>query len=215
MITATLTGAMLGGCMNRENGGHGPESVEKPEEAGFGPDVSNFTTELSNNRKMPRKLVHKLLDQKVDQYMQRSHHCAQSSFLALKEQFGLQGEEIVKALTPMTGIAERGETCGAVSGPLMVFGLIYGRNQNQLNNWELYRESLLPSGKFCSLFEEEYGSTMCHDIQNLKFGRCFHLTDPEELQEFQESEATKHCSSVVRKAVRIAADIILDDTTIP
>ena len=215
LITTTFAGALLGGCFNREKTGPGLDSFDRPNESGVGPDVSTFDIELSNNQKMPRELVYKLLDQKADHYMQLSHHCAQSSFLALKEQFGLQGEEIVKALTPITGIAERGETCGAVTGPLMIFGLIYGRNQNQLNNWDIYRESLVPSGKFCSLFEKEYGSTMCHDIQNLKFGRCFHLTDPEELQEFQESEATKHCSSVVRKAVQIAADIILDDTTIP
>lgn len=215
MITATLAGALLGGCFNRENGEPSPESIDSPNESDLGRDVSTFEIELSNNRKMPRELVHKLLDQKVDQYMQRSHHCAQSSFLTLKEQFGLQGEEIVKALTPITGIAERGETCGAVTGPLMVFGLIYGRNQSQLDDWDTYRESLVPSGTFCSLFEKEYGSTMCHDIQNLEFGRCFHLTDLDELREFQESEATEHCSSVVRKAVQIAADIILDDTTIP
>jgi C_GCAxxG_C_C family probable redox protein len=215
LISATLAGALLNGCFNRKKIGPTQESVEKPDGSGIGPDVSNFETELSNNRKMPRALVHRLLDQKVDQYMQRSHHCAQSSFLALKEQFGLQGEEIVKALTPVTGIAERGETCGAVTGPLMVFGLIYGRNQNQLDNWDIYRESLVPSGKFCALFEKEYGSTMCHDIQNMKFGRCFHLTNPAELKEFQESEATEHCSAVVRKAVQIAADIIIDDTTIP
>ena len=156
----------------------------------------------------------KLLDQKADHYMKLSHNCAQSSFLALKEQFGLEGGEIVKALTPLTGIAERGETCGAVTGPLMVFGLIYGRGQNQVDDWETYRESLVPSGEFCSLFEKEYGSTMCHDIQQVKFGKCFSLTNPGELQEFQEANATEHCSEVVRKAVRIAAEIILDDTQI-
>ena len=156
-----------------------------------------------------------LLDQKVDHYMQLSHHCAQSSFLALKEQFGLEGDQIVKALTPLTGIAERGETCGAVTGPLMVFGLVYGRGPNRLSDWDTYRESLVPSGEFCTLFEKEFGSTMCHDIQNVKFGKCFRLTNPEELQEFQKAGATEHCSAVVRKAVRIAANIILDDSEIP
>lgn len=200
---AIITGTMLGGCISREKNGD-----EDGAKVLVGPTMED---EIAKNRKMPRKLVMQLLDQKVDHYMQLSHHCAQSSFLALKEQFGLQGEEIVKALTPLTGIAERGETCGAVTAPLMVFGLIYGRGQNQLNDWDTYRESLVPSGKFCSLFEEEFGSTMCHDIQNVKFGRCFSLTNPDELQEFQEADATEHCSVVVRKAVRIAADIILDD----
>ena len=204
---AIITGTMLGGCIAREEDGN--------EDSAKVPVGSTMEDEIAKNRKMPRNLVMQLLDQKVNEYMQLSHHCAQSSFLALKEQFGLQGEEIVKALTPLTGIAERGETCGAVTGPLMVFGLIYGRGQNQLNDWDTYRESLVPSGKFCSLFEKEFGSTMCHDIQNVKFGRCFSLTNPAELQEFQEADATEHCSAVVRYAVRLAANIILDDSQIP
>ena len=51
---------------------------------------------------------------------------------------------------------------------------------------------------------------MCFDIQKEKFGRSFHLTNPEELEEFQEAGATDKCSAVVRSAVRIAAEIILE-----
>ena len=176
------------------------------------PVKSASENKIAENRKMPRDLVFKMLDQKVDQYMQISFNCAQSSFLALEEQFGLDGDQILKALTPLTGIAERGETCGAVIGPLMIMGLIYGRDKNHLNDWDMYRNSLVPSGKFCRIFEQEYGSTMCHDIQKVKFGKCYDLTDPEDLRAFQEADATTHCSAVVRKAVRIAAEIILDDT---
>ena len=170
---------------------------------------------LTENRAMPRDLVFKLLDQKVDQYMQLSYNCAQSSFLALQEQLGLEGDEILKALTPLPGIAERGETCGAVIGSLMVFGLIYGREKNRLNDWNIYRDSLIPSGEFCKLFEQEYGSTMCHDIQKDQFGKSFDLTDPEDLREFREAGATDRCSAVVRKAVQIAAEIILNDSKVP
>ncbi len=87
-----------------------------------------------------------------------------------------------------------------------------GKGKNNLHDWNVYRDSLIPSGKFCKLFEKEFGSTMCHDIQETKFGRSFQLTNPEDLREFQEADATDKCSSVVRKAVRIAAEIILDDT---
>lgn len=168
--------------------------------------------EISLNREMPRELVIKLLDQKVNKYMEISYNCAQSSFLALKEQFGLEDGAIVKALTPLTGIAERGETCGAVIGSLMALGLIYGRGEDRLNDWEAYRDSLIPTGKFCKLFEDEYGSTMCSDIQKVKYGRCFHLKDPKDLAAFQAAGATEECSAVVRKAVQIAAEIILDGT---
>lgn len=156
----------------------------------------------------------KMLDQKVDHYMQLSHHCAQSSFLALKEQFGLDGEEVVKALTPMPGIAERGETCGAVTGPLMAMGLIYGRDLQHIDDWDAYQESLVPTGNFCAQFEKEFGTTLCHEVQEVKFGKCYRLTDPNELQEFQNAGATDKCSEVVRKAVHMAAEVILDDASL-
>ena len=132
----TLSVATLGACSGGENPQHRDGDIQKE---------SSFEEELAKMRKMPRDLVMKMLDQKVDQYMQRSHHCAQSSFLALREQFGLKGKEVFRALTPLPGIAERGETCGALTGPLMAMGLIYGRDIHQMENWDTYRASLVPA----------------------------------------------------------------------
>ncbi|MCD6201300.1 MAG: C_GCAxxG_C_C family protein [Bacteroidales bacterium] len=201
-ISAAIVGsAALGSCINRSH----------TENKSFSEEVLNQPSgnKIAENREMPRDLVLKLLDQKVDQYMHLSYNCAQSSFLALKEQFGLEGDDVLKALTPLTGIAERGETCGAITGSLMVFGLLYGRGKSQLGDWDTYRKSLVPSGKFCERFEKKYGSTMCCKIQQKKFGRCFHLTQQAELRKFQEAGATDVCSSVVRDAVGMAAEIIL------
>ena len=194
---------MLGACSKRkpvENSGLAEDAVG-----------SEGQNKIAENHKMPRDLVMKLLDQKVDHYMQISNNCAQSSFMALTEQFGIKADAVLKALTPLPGIAERGETCGAVTGPLMVFGLIYGRGKNKLHDWDVYRASLIPSGRFCKQFEATFGSAMCSDIQKAKFGRSFQLTDPEDLRAFQETDATLQCSAVVRKAVRMAAEIMLND----
>jgi C_GCAxxG_C_C family probable redox protein len=203
-FTALSLGSMtLGACFNKGKGKNSRTVEGSPE--------SGSENSISRNREMPRDLVNDLLDQKVNHYMEISNNCAQSSYIALTEQFEIRGDEVLKALTPLPGIAERGETCGAITGPLMVFGLIYGRGKNKLHDWNVYRDSLIPSGKFCKLFEKEFGSIMCHDIQKTKFGRSFQLTNPEDLKEFQEADATAKCSSVVRKAVRIAAEIILND----
>ncbi len=203
LAIAVMGSLTLGACT-----GKGGDKKSGPTGSSVGNDLKNT---ISENKKMPRDLVMKMLDQKVNNYMQISYNCAQSSFFALDEQFGLNGESVLKALTPLTGIAERGETCGAIVGSLMAFGLIYGRDKNKLNNWDIYRESLIPSGKFCNLFEKEFGSTMCRDIQNVKYGRSFNLMDPSELKEFQKADATNKCSAVVRRAVHIAANIILDE----
>lgn len=202
---STLSVATLGACV----------SQEKPKKAELSKtDQETFQEALDKCRLMPPDLVKQMLDQKVDQYMQRSHHCAQSSFMALKEQFELEGDQVFKALTPLPGIAERGETCGALTGPLMVMGLIYGRGVQQMENWDKYQSSLVPAGKFCDQFEREFGTTLCHQVQEGKFGRCYKLTDPQELQDFQNDGATEKCSEVVRSAVHMAAEIILDDTAL-
>jgi C_GCAxxG_C_C family probable redox protein len=207
-LTALSLGSItLGACFNKGKGKNS-RTDEEPAESGR-------KNGISKNREMPRDLVMKLLDQKVNNYMQISGNCAQSSYLALTEQFEIKGEAVLKALTPLPGIAERGETCGAITGSLMVFGLIYGRGENRLHDWNAYRDSLVPSGKFCRLFEKEFGSTMCHEIQIATFGRSFQLTDPEDLSAFQEADATGKCSSVVRKAIRMAAEVILNDTDAP
>jgi C_GCAxxG_C_C family probable redox protein len=204
---AAMGAAFLGACSGRSDTDEDPASALSREQ-------DQFSEELAKMRQMPRDLVKKLLDQQVDKYMQKSHHCAQSSFMALKEIFGLKGEQVVKALTPMPGIAERGETCGAVTGPLMAMGLIYGRGIHQLDDWESYQASLVPTGLFCEAFEQDFGTTLCHKVQEGKFGRCFRLTDPEELQDFQNAGATEKCSEVVRKAVHLAAEIILEDSSL-
>jgi len=162
--------------------------------------------ELSKN--MTKEQVFAMLDQRVNMTMEKSHNCAQSTFFALSEQFGLGGNDVLKALTPMPGIAERGETCGAITGSLMAMGLIYGRDR--LDDWEKYRSSLIPTNKFCERFEKELGSTLCCHIQEHAFGESFNLMDPEDLKKFQRAGATTKCSGVVRKATHIAAEIILE-----
>lgn len=160
------------------------------------------------SKTMTKDQVFTMLDQRAEQTMEKSHNCAQSTFFALSAQFGLGGDDILKALTPLPGIAERGETCGAITGALMAMGLIYGRDK--LDDWEKYRSSLVPTNKFCQRFQEDLGTTQCCQILEKAFGKSFNLMDPNDLKEFQRAGATTTCTKVVQKAVRIAADIILE-----
>lgn len=165
---------------------------------------------MSLSRSMGVEQVYTMLDQRVQQTMEKSHNCAQTTFFALSEQFGLGGDEILKALTPLPGMAERGETCGAITGGLMAMGLIYGRDD--LDDWDTYRTSLIPTNKFCQRFEKELGSTLCCKIQDRAFGKSYNLMDPEDLKAFQRAGATSKCTKVVQKACRLAAEIILEDS---
>ena len=148
------------------------------------------------------------LDQKVSEYLPICGNCAQTSFLALQEVFELEDGSILKALTPLPGIALRGETCGAVIGSLMALGLVYGRDKEDLDNWSSYIRSLPSARKFCRSFEAEYGSTMCGDIVEKQFGRRFNLADPAESMEWLSEGAVEKCGAVITTAVGIAAEII-------
>jgi C_GCAxxG_C_C family probable redox protein len=182
----------------------------KAPEATPGPAQATPPPQKVSLENLPRETLLNYVDATADVKMRSCHHCAQASFLALEEAFGLDGGPIVKALTPIPGIAERGETCGAVIGSLMALGLVFGRDN--IEDWAAWRASLVPSRAFCARFEQEFGSTMCGDLLEKFFGKRYNLADPIDLAEYQSAKPgpTQICGGIVRKAARIATEIILD-----
>ena len=158
---------------------------------------------------MTREQVMVLLDMKVGHYMQTTHHCAQSSFLALRDVFGFEDGAIVKALTAVPGIAEKGETCGAVVGPLMAFGLLYGAGEP--GDRSVYDRVLKPSGDFYDRVVESEGSTKCAELLESRLGRKFDLRKSEDLKAYRAADGPARCTLIVQNVVRIAAGIILDE----
>lgn len=152
--------------------------------------------------------VMKLLDMKVVQYMQQTNNCAQSTFLALSEVFGLEGKVDLKALTVIPGIAERGETCGTVVASLMAIGLVFGSDRP--GSRSDYDKALEPANVFYDRFQEQAGHTKCKQILENKFGRTFDLQKREDLKAYQENDGPTYCTTIVQKAVRIAAKLIID-----
>ena len=147
------------------------------------------------------------LAKNVDETLNRSKNCAQTSFAVLQEEFNLEGGAILKALTPSPGIALRGETCGAVTGCLMALGLVYGRDN--LDDWKGYLASLPPARRFCRRFEEENGATTCAAILETKLGRSYDLANRIEALRYAAAGGQKACGKVIESAVQIAAEIIM------
>ena len=156
-----------------------------------------------------QKEIFDSLDRGVRETLAISGNCAQTTFLSLQETFDLEDGAILKALTPFPGIALRGETCGVVIGSMMVLGLIYGRDKDNLNDWGGYINSLPPARRFCRRFESEVGSMMCDVIIETEFGRKFDLANQEEAMEWMQCGAMEKCGNVIQKGVHIAAEIIL------
>jgi hypothetical protein len=98
----------------------------------------------------PSKRGEDPLASKAREILKESGNCAQTSFVIPQEEFDLDGDQILRALTPFPGIALRGETCGAVSGCLMAFALEFGRDD--LRDLRGYIGSLRSARRFCMRF---------------------------------------------------------------
>lgn len=150
--------------------------------------------------------IFKTLDELVDKYFPVFGTCSQTSFYALNTAFNLKAEEFVKALVSMPGIALRGETCGAVSGSLLAIALAY---EEETFDEERRRLSRKPSYDFCLEFEREYGSTRCRDVIEKVSGKKYNVAKPEDYELLGKEGVYNHCPAVVKKAVHIAAKMIL------
>ncbi|MGD2089566.1 MAG: C-GCAxxG-C-C family protein [Candidatus Aminicenantes bacterium] len=157
-----------------------------------------------------KEKILKELEEKVVTYMPKYRSCALASFAALNDQFNLKADAAtLRALMPFTGgIAGKGETCGAVSGALLALGFFFGPHDQKAT--AMFPPSWINGGVFMDKFKKEYGSTRCWEVQKHLYGRYFDSSKPEELKLFMEaSKKNPNCFDVVKKAVLIAAEIIL------
>jgi len=160
-----------------------------------------------------KKEIFKELEEKVDKFLPMYKSCAVASFCALNEQFKLKADnKTIRALMPFTGgIALKGETCGAVSGSLLAIGFVF-ESINQKEK-EKASSSIKYGGMFFDRFKEEFGSTRCREVVKHQYGRYYDFLNPEEMKLFMEvSQKSGKCMEVVKKAVVIAGDIILENS---
>lgn len=174
----------------------------------LGSAAFGFNIPAEAGKKKSKEEVYKQLDELVDKFLPVFGTCSQTSFYALNEVFRLKADIIVKALASFPGIAFRGETCGAVSGSLMAIAMVF--EASKIDYKKNARFSTEPSGKFCQEFENIYGSTRCRDVLEHNTGKKYALTKLEDYEEVSKDGAYKHCSGVIKKAVHLAADLILE-----
>mgnify|MGYP001067713810 CR=1 FL=1 len=174
----------------------------------LGSAAFGLTMPAETKKKKSKEEVHKQLDELVDKYLPLFGACSQTSFYALNEVFGWKADVVVRALASFPGIAFRGETCGAVSGSLMAIGLAF--EAPKIDYKKNARFSTEPSGKFCQAFENIYGSTRCRDVIKHTTGKEYVLTKLEDYAEVSKDGAYKHCPGVIKQAVHLAADLIME-----
>ena len=65
--------------------------------------------------------------EKAVNYFSQKLHCSQSVLAAFAEECGITEEEALRLGSCFGGGMRKGEVCGAVTGALMVLGLLYGQ----------------------------------------------------------------------------------------
>ena len=121
------------------------------------------------------------------------YNCAQSILFAYGPELGLDGETALKVATGLGGgIGRRGETCGAVTGGILVLGLKYGRGgQQDRSVAEIAHQK---TRELMAAFERAQGSCSCRTL----LGGC-DLRTPDGQQRFKEQDLHhKVCVPCVR-----------------
>ena len=172
-----------------------------------------ITEVLAAQEDKPKEEILKELEEKAGKFLPKYRSCALASFGTLNDQFKMNADErTLRALMPFTGgLALRGETCGAVSGSMLAIGF-YFESMNQKGKQQA-GSSLNYGGMFFDRFTKEFSSTRCREVVKHQYGRTYDFLNPEEQKLFMEASAKDNkCLEVVKKAVFIAGDIILDNT---
>jgi C_GCAxxG_C_C family probable redox protein len=144
-------------------------------------------------------------------YEQNYFGCSQTTVAALIEVFGIGGPDFLRSSTCLAGgIARRGHVCGALTGGLMMIGLLTGRDDLQM--FDQYQRAMEYGNRLYREFEDEFGTVLCPEVHKLKFGRTFDLQNADEREELHKkmAELGDGCQSVTSAAARITAKLILE-----
>ncbi len=131
------------------------------------------------------------------------YNCAQVVFGAFAEQVGIDQAKALKLAAPFGGgIGRQREVCGACSGMLMAFGMLYGYETPETGSikMEHYEQTRL----LCDKFKDINGSIICREI--LKTTEVGGAPEPRTDKYYKE----RPCDRCVRTAAEILEEYIND-----
>ena len=132
------------------------------------------------------------------------YNCSQAVVVAFSDLTGLDTQLSAKLASSFGGgMGRMREVCGAVSGMLMVAGLLYGYEdpgEGDCNKKEHYQRVQYLAGKF----REEVGSIVCREILKNP------PTDPNPSPRTAEYYKTRPCARMVMTAARILDEYIAE-----
>ncbi len=148
---------------------------------------------------------------RAEEYNYYAKNCAQATALAIMDEFGSGSLEVIKALSPFPGLGGTGNICGAVTGSLVAFGIIFG-NEN-ITDHETKGRTIEIARKFINKFTEKFGYLRCAEIQEkVIFGRNMDPGASEEnMAAFAKEKGFEKCGLAPGFGARMAAELIIEN----
>ena len=129
------------------------------------------------------------------------YNCAQSVAVAFCDTTGLDKDFAARMASSFGGgIGRQREVCGAVSGMMMVLGLLYGYSAPDDDSSK--KKQYQDIQALCGRFREEVGSIVCRDILNDP------PSDPAPSPRTAEYYAKRPCARMVMTAARLMDEYI-------
>ncbi len=129
--------------------------------------------------------------------------CSQAVFSAYASEFGIGRETAFRVSGAFGGgIARLGETCGAVTGALMVIGMKYGKTKPE--DEAAKEKTYLFSHEFIEEFKTRNGTAICRELTG-----CDMMSE-EGLRKFRENNIhSTRCAKFVRDAAEILEKLVI------
>ena len=124
----------------------------------------------------------------------------------------MRDDNIFKAASGLAGgVGLMGNVCGSLLGASMMLGMKYGREREEIGNFEKLKSSNVPVGKLYKWFEKEFGSAICHNIRTRFGGGAHYNFEIDWQRELAIAEGIfEKCSDLCSRTAAKAAEMLWD-----
>ena len=132
----------------------------------------------------------------------KGFNCSQAVFSVYNKQTGLNKKTALKVSSAFGGgICRTGNTCGVVTGALMVIGLKYGKFKK--DDKEAKEKTYAVSQEFIKRFNAKNNSILCKELLG------YDVSTPEGFRMVNEKDLhNKLCTKFIRDAIQIIEEIL-------
>jgi C_GCAxxG_C_C family probable redox protein len=133
------------------------------------------------------------------------HGCAQATLKPFLDIFEINDPSVMMAASPFAGgLALTGHNCGALTGGLIVLGLVFGR-RDITEGMEGILTGLRPMRKLVRYFEGKQGTVDCREITRTD------VADPVKSAEYFDHGGLERCAHLIAEVAGFVGEILYEE----